>query len=186
MKLKIAISTLALLGAFSANAATFGALTIAGAGCTNKTSDLKIISQQDSLYALPLNLYVKKEAGTSLDRKACTASLLVTLASDEKLVVENVSQKVNTRVHAGGTAKAQLEVFLTGQKGEVLKAESVAADQYVSSRHHLSQDGAVAESSCGGEVIVRANASGVAMASAKVSIYHEDLKLNLKVVKCAQ
>lgn len=186
MKLQLAISTLALLGTFSANAATFGALTIAGAGCTNKTSDLKVISQEESLYALPLNLYVKKESGTSLDRKACTASLLVTLASDEKLVIENVSQKVNTRVHAGGTAKAQLEVFFAGQKGEVLKAESVAADQYVNSRHHLSQDGVAAESACGGEVIVRANASGVAMASAKVSIYHEDLKLNLKVVKCAQ
>lgn len=184
MKLQLAISTLAILGAFSANAATFGALSINGAGCTNKTSDLKVISQEDSLYALPLNLYVKKESGTSLDRRACTASLSVTLASDEKLVIENVSQKVNTRVHAGGTAKAQLEVFLAGQKGEVLKAESVAADQYVNSRHHLSQDGVVVESACGDEVIVRANASGVAMGSAKVSIYHEDLKLNLKVVKC--
>ncbi|MES2801983.1 MAG: DUF4360 domain-containing protein [Bdellovibrionota bacterium] len=186
MKLQLIILTLALLGAFSANAATFGALTIAGAGCTNKTSDLKILSQEESLYAFPLNLYVKKAEGLSLDRKACTASLLVTLASDEKLMIENVSQKVNTRVHAGGTAKAQVEVFLTGQKGEVLKAESVAVDQYVNSRHHLSQDGVVTESACGGEVIVRANASAVAMASAKVSVYHEDLKLNLKVVKCAQ
>lgn len=186
MKLQLAISALILLGAFSANAATFGALSIAGAGCTNKTSELKIISQEDSLYALPLNLYVKKESGTGLDRKACTASLSVALASDEKLVIENVSQKVNTRVHAGGTAKAQLEVFLAGQKGEVLKAESVATDQYVNSRHHLSQDSVTAESACGGEVIVRANASGVAMGSAKVSIYHEDLKLKLKIVKCVQ
>lgn len=186
LKLKFAISTVVLLSTLSVNAATFGVLTIAGAGCTNKTSDLKIISQADSIYALPLNLYVKKEASISLERKTCAASLLVTLASDEKLVIENVSQKVNTRVYAGGTAKAQLEVFLAGQKGEVLKAESVAADQYISSRHHLSQDGVVAESACGGEVIVRANASGVAMASAKASIYHEDLKLKLKIVQCAQ
>ena len=186
MKLQLIIVTLALLGAISANAATFGALTIAGPGCVNKTSELKVLSQEESLYALPLNLYVKKLEGTSLDRKACTASLPVTLASDEKLVVENVSQNVNTRVHAGGTAKAQLEVFLAGQKGEVLKAESVTVDQYVSSRHHLSQGGVVAESACGAEVILRANASGIAVASPKVSIYHEDLKLNLKIVKCAQ
>lgn len=186
MKLELIIMTLALMGAFSANAATFGELTIAGPGCVNKTSELKVLSQEESLYAIPLNLYVKKLADISLDRKACTASLPITLASDEKLVVENVSQKVNTRVDAGGTAKAQLEVFLAGQKGEVLKAESVAADQYVSSRHHLSQDGVVAESACGANVILRANASGIAMASPKVSIYHEDLKLNLKVVKCLE
>lgn len=185
MKLQLAISTTALMFAFSANAATFGALTIAGPGCVNKTSELKVLSQEESLYALPLNLYVKKEAGVSLDRKACTASLVVTLASDEKLVIENISQKVNTRVQAGGNAKAQLEVFLAGQKGEVLKAESVATDQFVSSRHHLSQDGKTSESGCGEEVIVRANASAVAMSQAKVSVYHEDLRLNLKVVKCS-
>jgi len=186
MKLQLAISTIALLGTISANAHTFGALTIAGPGCVNKTSELKVISQEESLYALPLNLYVKKEADTGLARKACTASLVVSLASDEKLVIENVSQKVNTRVNAGGTAKAQLEVFLAGQTGEVLKAESVAADKYVNSRHHLSQEGVVTESNCGGDVIVRANASAIAMAAAKVSVYHEDLKLKLKVVKCAQ
>lgn len=182
--MKLLLVTTALFGAISLQAATIGELQIAGAGCTNKTSELKVISQDESSYALPLNLYVKKEEGTSLDRKACTASLPVSLAADEKLVIENVSQKVNTRVHAGGTAKAQLEVFLTGQTGEVLKAESVAADQYVSSRHHLSQDGAVTESACGAQVIVRANASAVAMGTAKVSVYHEDLKLNLKIVKC--
>lgn len=186
MKLQLAISTIVFLGAISANAADFGALTIAGPGCVNKTSELKVISQAESLYAIPLNLYVKKAEGTSLDRKACTVSLPVDLASDEKLVIENVSQKVNTRVNAGGTAKAQLEVFLAGQKGEVLKAESIAADKNVNSRHHLSQDGVVTESACGADVVVRANASGIAMASAKVSIYHEDLKLSLKVVKCSQ
>lgn len=183
--MKLLLTTAALIfSTLTAQAATFGTLQIAGPGCSNKTSELKLISEAESLYTLPLNLYVKKEQGVSLDRKACTASLSVTLASDEKLVIENTSQKVNTRVHPGGTAKAQLEVFLAGGKGEVLKAESVAADKYVSSRHELSQGGVVTESSCGGEVIVRANASGVAMGQAKVSIYHEDLKLNLKVVKC--
>lgn len=186
-KMKLLLMTTALvLSTLTAQAATFGTLQIAGPGCTNKTSELKVISEAESLYALPLNLYVKKEQGVSLDRKACTASLPVTLATGEKLVIENTSQKVNTRVHPGGTAKTQLEVFLAGGKGEVLKAESVAADKYVSSRHELSQGGVVAESSCGGEVIVRANASGVAMGQAKVSIYHEDLKLNLKIVKCSQ
>lgn len=184
-KMKLLLTTTALVfSTLTAQAVTFGTLQIAGPGCTNKTSELKVISQEQSLYALPLNLYVKKEQGVSLDRKACTASLSVTLASDEKLVIENTSQKVNTRVHPGGTAKTQLEVFLAGGKGEILKAESVATDKYLSSRHELSQGGVVTESSCGGEVIVRANASGVAMGQAKVSIYHEDLKLNLKVVKC--
>jgi hypothetical protein len=184
-KMKLLLTTTALFfSTLTVNAATFGALQIAGPGCVNKTSELKVISQAESLYALPLNLYVKKEQGVSLDRKACTASLSVTLASDEKLMIENTSQKVNTRVHPGGTAKAQLEVFLAGSKGEILKAESVATDTYVNSRHTLSQEDSVTESSCGGEVILRANASGVAMGSAKVSIYHEDLKLNLKVVKC--
>lgn len=185
--MKLLLMTTALvLATVMANAATFGTLQIAGQGCSNKTSELKLISEAESLYAIPLNLYIKKESGVSLDRKACTASLPVTLANDEKLVIENTSQKVNTRVHPGGTAKAQLEVFFAGSKGEVLKAESVAADKYVSSRHHLSQEGVVTESSCGGELIVRANASGVGMGSAKVSIYHDDLKLNLKVVKCAK
>jgi hypothetical protein len=168
----------------SVQAITLGTLQIAGAGCTNKTSDLKLISEADSLYSIPLNLYVKKEETQSLERKACTASLLVTLATDEKLVIEDVSQKVNTRVHPKGVAKTQLEVFLTGQKGEILKAESAPTDAYLSSRHHLSQDGQVTESACGGEVIVRANASGIATGEAKVRIYHEDLRLKLKVVKC--
>lgn len=185
MKLLLMTTAIAF-SSFAAQAATFGTLQIAGPGCANKTSELKLISETEPLYALPLNLYVKKEQGTSLDRKACTASLPVTLASDEKLVIENTSQKVNTRVHPGGTAKAQLEVFLAGGKGELLKAESLATDKYVSSRHHLSQEGVVTESSCGGEVIVRANASAVAMGAAKVSIYHEDLRLNLKVVKCSR
>lgn len=186
MKLLLAITTLALAKAISAQAATIGTLQIAGSGCTNKTSELKVLSTAESLYAIPLNLYVKKESGPSLDRKTCTASLPVTLASDEKLVIENVSQKVNTRVHAGATAKAQLEVFLAGNTSEVLKAESTAQENYLSSRHHLSQDGVVTESTCGADVIVRANASGAALGTAKASIYHEDLKLNLKIVKCAQ
>lgn len=184
MKLLLVTTAYILASAVTVNAATFGTLQIAGSGCVNRTSELKVISQQDSLYALPLNLYVKKPADQMLDRKACTASLPVTLAADEKLVIENVSQKVNTRVHVGGTAKAQLEVFLTGQQGEVLKAESTASENYLSSRHHLSQDGKVMESACGQEVIVRANASGLATNTAKVSIYHEDLRLNLKIVKC--
>lgn len=185
MKLLLTTTALVLSTLTAQAATTFGALQIAGPGCTNKASELKLLSEAESLYALPLNLYVKKEQGVSLDRKACTASLSVTLAGDEKLVIENTSQKVNTRVHPGGTAKTQLEVFLAGGKGEILKAESVATDKYVSSRHELSQGGVVTESSCGGEVIVRANASGIAMGQSKVSIYHDDLKLNLKVVKCA-
>lgn len=185
MKLLLMTSAL-VLATVMANAATFGKFQISGTGCTNKTNDLKLISETESLYALPLNLYVKKEQVVSLDRKSCTASLPVVLATGEKLVIENTSQKVNTRVYPSGIAKAQLEVFLSGGKGETLRAESVAKDKYVNSRHELSQGGIVAESSCGGEIIVRANASAVAMGAAKVSIYHEDLKLNLKIVKCAK
>lgn len=185
--MKLLFTTLTLvLSTLNVKAATFGTLQIVGPGCVNKTSDLKVLSEVDSLYALPLNLYVKKEQSVSLERKSCSASLPVTLASDEKLVIENTSQKVNTRVYPGGTAKAQIEVFLAGGKGEILKAESVATDTYVNSRHTLSQDGLVTESSCGGDVIVRANASSVALGAAKVSIYHEDLKLKLKIVKCAK
>ncbi|AZZ36127.1 hypothetical protein CIK05_04740 [Bdellovibrio sp. qaytius] len=178
MKLQIGIATLVLWSAFSVQAATFGSVTLAGAGCLTKASELKVLSKADSSYAIPLNLKVDMDSG-GLNRKACSASLPVTLAADEKLVIENISQKVNTNVQSGGSAKAQLEVFFAGQKSEVLKVEAIANDKL-----ELTKAGVVGESSCGGTAIVRANASGVAMGKAKVSINHGELQLNLKVVKC--
>lgn len=174
MKLLLVI-TFVLFSTVSVQAITLGTLKISGPGCTHSADQLKKISEADSLYSIPLNLEVKKDARKALERKVCMATLPIVLAKNEKLLIEDISQQVT------GTGKAQLEVFLAGQKGQILKAESTN-----DSSQQLSQTGKVAESTCGGEVIVRANASGVVMGNQKLSVSFEELRLKLKVVRCEQ
>ncbi|MFN3454306.1 MAG: DUF4360 domain-containing protein [Pseudobdellovibrio sp.] len=186
--MKLLASSLFLAAAFmtqSLSAATIGDLSFAGTGCTNKDNQLKVISESDSRYMIPLNLYVKKEEGASLERQACTVSLPIVLAKNEKLVIQNVSQKVNMRVYPGVTAKTQLEVFLAGHSTKVITAQTKAIDSFINERHELAQQGTLIESQCGEQVIVRANTSGFALGKEKARIYHENLKLDLKIEKCS-
>lgn len=183
MKLHLVIVMLFLSWALSASAFTLGALTLSK-DCTGKPSEFKT-SSADGVYTLPVALKVEKTSG-GLVRRTCNATLPVKLEGGEKLVIENVSQEVKMNIEASGSAKAQLEVFLAGQKSDILKAEAKATDKPVTITHKLEKSGVVAESTCGGEVIIRANASGVAIGSANISLGHEDLKVTLKAVKCAK
>lgn len=161
-----------------------GSAQFNGSGCSQKNSEVKLIDEAQSLYSIPLNLYVKKEEATQLDRKNCAVAIPLEVSAGEKVVVSNVQQNVQLRAYPSVTTKTQLEVFLTGQRGQVLKAEAVATDKYVNSKTVLSQDGEVAVTECGQNAILRANASGLIQGSAKGRVYHNDLKLQIKVVKC--
>lgn len=180
MKLQIASTLIVLSSAFSAKAVTFGQLVLAGNGCVNKTAELVKMSEEDSTYSIPLNIKIDKTKG-SMQRKACSATLPVTLEADEKLLIENISQNTSAEVARGGSAQAQIEVFIAGEINDVIKTE-----YHANGKKQLTMNGVVSESDCGGAVNVRANASAVALGSGKIVLNQEDLKLNLRVIKCSQ
>lgn len=177
MKLQTVSAIIVLSSVISAQAITFGKLELAGKGCVNKTAELKTENEEDSLYSIAMNIKMNKKG--SLDRKTCNVTLPVTLEAGEKLLIQNVSQNVSAEVGAGGKAQAQIEVFLAGETSDVLKTEFTA-----NGKKELTMNGTVSESACGGAVNVRANASAVAMGSGKVSLSQDELKLNLRVIKC--
>ncbi len=178
MKLQIVTALIVLSSVISAKAVTFGKLELAGKGCANKTAELVKVSEEDSTYSIALNIKINKTKG-SMERKACNATLPVTLEAGEKLLIENISQNTSAEVARGGSAQAQIEVFIAGEINDVLKTE-----YHSNGKKQLTMNGVVSESDCGGAVNVRANASAVALGSGKITLNQEDLKLNLRVIKC--
>ena len=88
------------------------------------------------------------------------------------------------RAGAQTKASAQVEVFLAGQEGQILKAEIEGKNKTVRSNQTLNDDGVVAESECGKDVIVRANSIAMMQGSAKARVQTEALVLSLRVVSC--
>jgi len=162
------------------HAASVGELQLAGEGCQNTTGKVRLIVPSQSLYSVPLNLHVIKSEDVMIARKACTMLLPIVLDSNEKLVVEDASQKINVRLNAETTAKAQLEVFLAGTHGEIIKAETQAHGDSVKESLKLNQRGLVVESGCGEQVIVRANESIAIIGTGSARAISDNLRLKLK------
>ena len=175
-----------LIAALSSKAFEIGGLQIAGTGCEAPTGGQELIPILDKpmAFGIPLNMTQEKSADATLLRKSCTMSLPITLAAGEKLQVLDVSQKVRLRAGAKSKASTQLEVFLAGQEGQILKAEIEGKNKTVRSSQTLNDDGVVAESECGKDVIVRANSIAMIQGTAKARVETDALILSLRVVSC--
>lgn len=185
--LKSSMLSLAILfAAMSSSAFEIGGLQIAGTGCEAPTGGQELIPILDKpmAFGIPLNMSHEKTADATLLRKSCVMSLPITLAAGEKLQVLDVSQKVRLRAGAQTKASAQVEVFLSGQEGQILKAEIEGKNKTVRSNQTLNDDGVVAESECGKDVIVRANSIAMMQGLSKARVQTEALVLSLRVVSC--
>lgn len=186
-KVKTILTGLALvmMASTSLHAAVIGEAVLAGQGCSSTSSNkLRLIVPSQSLYSVPLNLNVLKLDDKSIERQACTVAVPISLGANEKLIVEDVSQKINIRLGSNTTAKAQLEVFLAGQQGEVISGEAESQDQIVKASIKLDRSGHILESKCGEDVLLRANESIAVIGSDVARAISDNLRLKIKVVKC--
>lgn len=183
--MKPILFTVMVLTSTAAFAAEFGQPAIAGAGCVAPANArvLKKISGKDR-YAAPIQMNVVKGADAQIGRASCNMAIPVSLASGEKLVVRDVSQKAKFSVGPKTKAIANLEVFLAGDHSEVLKAEVEAKTATIKATRYLQAEEVVAESACGGSLIVRANSSVTVTGAGITSVKTDAALLSLSIETC--
>ena len=185
IKIVLATIGMTLATASSLQAAVIGDVQLAGEGCASTSSNkLRLIVPSQSLYSVPLNLNLTKSEDKMIERHACTAAIPVHLENGEKLVVEDAAQKINVRLSSQTSAKAQLEIFLAGQKGDIVTGETEAQETSVKASLKLSKAGQVLQSGCGEDVILRANESIAVIGSGRASAISDNLRVKIKIVKC--
>lgn len=181
----VSIGFTTLVTSGSLHAAVIGDVQLAGQGCASTASNkLRLIVPSQSLYSVPLNLNLVKSEDKIIERHACTAAIPVHLEAGEKLVVEDATQKINVRLDARTSAKAQLEIFLAGQKGDVVVGEAEAEETTVKAKVKLSKAGHILQSGCGEDVILRANESIAVIGSGRASAISDNLRVKIKIVQC--
>lgn len=183
--MKPALFVFMFLSSTAALAAEFGQPALGGAGCIAPANArvIKKIAGKDR-YSVPIQMSVAKSAEAQIGRAACSMALPVSLAAGEKLVVRDVSQKVKFSVGPKTKAIANLEVFLAGDRNEVLKAEVEAKNATIKSTRYLQAEEVVAESACGESLILRANSSVTITGAAITSVKTDAALLVLSIESC--
>ena len=176
--------TIAFFIGFAAQAATFGTPILSGSGCPVTSHPFVPIKNQPNRYSLADQITLAKSISPTILRKTCQLRLPVQLAANEKLVVSEVAQYVRLNASKGATVKTSLEVFLAGQHGNPLTSELKAVSAISRSTQVLQSRGIVAESACGGEVVLASNLSATAMGEARATIITGDVQLNLEIKSC--
>lgn len=164
-------------------AAQFGTIAVAGNACYGST-DLQPILDQTDRYEAPIRLKVYKKASLAFDRKTCNFRLPISVKAGEKIQVLDVSHDVRLSASKGSMAKSSLEVGLTSKKNEVKLTEVIAEDKLTSVKQTILQDGIVAESNCGQDVIVSGNLSLITQGQNKALGSVQNVVLTIKVVAC--
>lgn len=176
-----------LLFVNQAQAGALGTLILGGSGCTVPTGNQKLtaISGQDSRYMIPLQVAITKTADAALMRKTCNFRLPIDLATNEKVVVSNVSQWVRLGASKGAQVKTNLEVFMAGAHGNPLTTEVKAIDTSARLFQTVRAEGVVAESKCGDTSgIISGNLSALATGNAQATAALGNLQLTIKIVNC--
>lgn len=180
----IQILTTGFFVGFAAKAATFGVPAVSGIGCSATDHLFAPVKNQLNRYSLADQITLIKAISPGVLRKTCQLRLPVQLGSREKLVVSDVAQYVRLNASKGATVRTSLEVFLSGQHGNPLTSELKAISAISRSTQVLHSRGVVAESSCGGDVILASNLSATAIGDARATIITGDVQLNLEIRTC--
>lgn len=176
--------TISFFIGYAAQAATFGTPIISGTGCPTTDRIFAPVKNQPNRYSLADQITLAKSISPTILRKTCQLRLPVQLGAKEKLVVSEVAQYVRLNASRGATVKTSLEVFLAGGRSNPLTSELKAVSAISRSTQVLQSRGIVAESACGGEVILGSNLSAVALGDARATIITGDVQLNLEIKTC--
>lgn len=162
-----------ILLSFIANSSpvTEGKISVAGNGCYG---DMQItpISGIEDRYELPIKVKLNKKAGSAFTRKTCNIRLPISLKSNEKLQVSDVSQAVQIN---GRDIKSTLNISVTGQKTKPLVATS---------SQMIKADGILVESKCGRDAMLTGNLNVLAFGAGDGSATTEAVQVTLKIVRC--
>lgn len=168
------------LTAVSSDAFEVGAVSISGHGCEKQNFALQ--KPADGQYQFPLKLILAKSASKALERKTCMLSLPLKLGPKEKLQISDVSQKVKAQASGQSKIKFSLAVTAVGvSASQPIEFEIKASG---AQEKNLQKDGVLFETSCGKDVILRANLSVFAQGSGGASADTGDLKISMKTIPC--
>ena len=183
----LTIFVAAIYSSHAAKAFEIGALQIGGTGCEVPTGahELIPVSESDLDFAIPIMMRTSKSITPTIERKSCIMSLVVNLDANEKLVIQEASQKVRLIAGSGTKVSTQLEVTLVGKKGQIMAADVTGTNKIA--RKNLTLEQAtqpIVESECDKDTIVRANSSALIMGKSSGRVSSQPLYLSLKVVPC--
>ncbi len=174
-----------LLVSGAANAVNFGVPSVAGNGCSSTSSAIFTpIQDQPNRYSLNNQLMIIKKLSPAVVRKSCQFRLPVQLASNEKLVVSEVAQYVRLNTSKNTGVNTSLEIFLAGKRGTPLTSELKGDSSNSHVAMLLEAHGIVAESACGGEVILAGNVSASAVGIGRAVVSTSDVQLSLEIKGC--
>lgn len=164
----------------------FGDLQVAGNACDVETGvqPLQKVEDSDIRYVLPTSIYIRKDHSKSLLRGACTFALPVTAAPGMKVIAANAAQLVSLRAEARSNVKVELELFKSGSSNEKMVKTLVTKDESDISAEILRKVDLIAESECGGQIILRGNLSAIMMGSGASRAYTRNLEMDILAVPC--
>lgn len=182
----LAIGLFSLVVSLTSRAGSLGTLVLGGTGCTAETGESELIPAPGyrNRYKVPLQIAITKRADVSLVRQSCNFRLPVEVGANEKVVVSNVAQWVRLGASANTQVKTNLEIFLTGSRGNPLTTEVKALDKPARLFQTVRSEGIVAESECGKSAIVAGNLSANAIGASQATAALGMLLLDVKIVKC--
>lgn len=186
--LLFSVATSTSLSVAMAQALQFGELKIAGNACDAETGVQELVKVEDSeiRYLIPLSLYLRKDQGKSLARANCTFSLPVKAAAGMKVIAANSAQLISLRAAANSNLKVELELFKSGSSNEKVNMELVTEDHSDVAADILRKPDLIAQSECGGQMILRGNLSTVMRGQGSSRVYARDLELDILAVPCDQ
>lgn len=164
----------------------FGDLQIAGHACDAESGiqPLQKVEGSEIRYKLPTSIYLRKDSSKSLLRGSCTFALPVTAAPGMKVIAANAEQLVSLRAEAKSNIKVELELFKSGSIGEKLVKELLTQEKSGASAEILRHVDLIAESECGGEIILRGNLSATLLGSGSSRAYARHLEMDILAVPC--
>lgn len=166
-------------------------LEIAGSMCLEKVGrhSVQLAEGSEIRLKVPLSTRLESREGVAIVRGNCTFALPVSAKANHKIIAANVKQVAQIHLKGSsedGKAQIQLEVFQAGAKGELVKVELQNEKRSQKLREVIGENALVAETSCGGSMILRGNLATTLLGETSARTYTSDLYVDLVEVPCAQ
>jgi len=163
-----------------------GDMIISGNGCFGSSKPVAV-NKEEGRYALPIRAKVNKVAAAAFDRKSCNIRLPISLNTNERVQIINLSQVIRIIANRGTEVKSSLNVGLAGKANEPLTYETLVVNDDTSLIENLKADGIVAESGCGKDTMLTGNLSLIVNGNgAQAFVSTGTALLTLKIVNCNQ
>lgn len=166
-------------------------LELAGSMCLEKVGShgVNLAEGSEIRLKIPLSTRLESREGVSIVRGNCTFALPVSAKANHKIIAANVKQVAQIHLKGSseeGRAQTQLEVFQAGAKGEIIKLELQNEKHAQKLRQVIGENALVAETTCGGSMILRGNLATTLLGVTHARTYTSDLYVDLIEVPCTQ